>query len=256
MISKFAIDEIESMQDKGLNPTPRDIIRLNALALKVHAAQGKAALDTAYLLPRVAVIKGGRSFREPSIGHEVWIDEVMRFVDRTDHRSVLAVYCFALSRSAAELPRLDDLEKVNAMIRDFCKDYRDITVRQLDTAIDYVRYGADWVDGEEPTSDKKTDDDSPVEDDEESALASETDLSIAIGVLRDGVTVLSGLTLAEMKEMPRREVVAAIKKAGWIRGKQIGSDEETVALGNFYKTRDDIINRLTKEQSNGSAASV
>lgn len=50
MVSKRAEADVMDMWDAGLRPTFADIVRLNALALKVDGARGAFALG---VLPRV-----------------------------------------------------------------------------------------------------------------------------------------------------------------------------------------------------------
>ena len=77
MTSKMAIEDIEQMQAEGLKPTVKDIIRLNALAMKFERAKSKNAGSSIYLLPRVAFISDKVWFRQPTIGHEIWLSKVV-----------------------------------------------------------------------------------------------------------------------------------------------------------------------------------
>lgn len=74
MVSEMAMEDIEQMKREGLEPTPRDIIRLNALALKYERAKSKDVGMSLYQLPRVAFIDSKTWFRQPTIGHEIWFD--------------------------------------------------------------------------------------------------------------------------------------------------------------------------------------
>lgn len=74
MTSEMAVEDIEQMQAEGLKPTVKDIIRLNALALKYERAKSRNAGNTMYLMPRVAFIDDKTWFRQPTIGHELWFD--------------------------------------------------------------------------------------------------------------------------------------------------------------------------------------
>lgn len=76
MTSEMAVEDIEQMQADGLKPTVKDIIRLNALALKYERAKSRNADNSLYLMPRVAAIDSKHVFRQPTIGHEIWFDKV------------------------------------------------------------------------------------------------------------------------------------------------------------------------------------
>ena len=104
MTSELAKADIEEMWDEGLKPTVEDIVRLNALALKLEGARKKCAADSTEYLPRAAAISESVTFRQPTIGHEIWMEKVERFVEKGDCQSLLAVRAFALSRSLKSFP--------------------------------------------------------------------------------------------------------------------------------------------------------
>lgn len=53
MISKMAMEDIDSLAAEGINLTPQEIIRLNAFGLKVE--KGTDAAEQ-FALPRVALL--------------------------------------------------------------------------------------------------------------------------------------------------------------------------------------------------------
>ena len=63
MTSEMAVEDIERLQADGLKPTVKDIIRLNALALKFERVKSKYASSAMYLFPRVAFIDAKVYFR-------------------------------------------------------------------------------------------------------------------------------------------------------------------------------------------------
>ena len=69
MISTIAIADIKATISSGVKLTPEEIIRLNALGLKYDYAQSGAELR---IMPRLAWL-GDVAFREPTIGHEIWM---------------------------------------------------------------------------------------------------------------------------------------------------------------------------------------
>lgn len=251
MISKFAIDEIESMQDKGLNPTPRDIIRLNALALKVDEARGKNVRHSAELLPRIALLKPGVFFRQPTIGHELWITKALRWIRRGDYHSILAVNCYALSSPPDALPDADDPANVGKAVAEYAATMSEFTTDQLYAAIDYVKFGADHITGEQGSPEVEDDDGEPED------LNLDWDECVAVGTLSEGAAVLWGLSLAEMKTMTRAQLNAAIFRAYYFHGmKKQFEMSERIALGNFYSAKGEILERLEKEKQNGPAPAV
>ena len=128
--------------------TPEDIVRLNALAVRVGLSQKPVS---AVNLQRAVFMPCGIVLREPTISHEMWLEEVGRFMDFHETRVFEAVHFFALSRQWDDLPSTDDPEgivrKVFAFARRKMLPY---THEQLTAALDYALFGADWTAGEIP----------------------------------------------------------------------------------------------------------
>lgn len=70
MTSKLAKSEIEKWWSEGLHPSVDDIIKLNALGLKVE--KGSEAYNFA-ACPRVAFL-GDWTLFEPTVGKRIWMD--------------------------------------------------------------------------------------------------------------------------------------------------------------------------------------
>lgn len=244
MVSQFAIDEIERMEAEGLHPTPRDIIRLNAIGLRVEAARGCNAVDCTYLLPRVAAVSKDLSFRQPTVGHEIWLDRVNRFLKPGDYQSALAVNAYALTRPQSALPDPDDPATVEKAVKEFAATCKDLTRDQIYAAIHYVTYGADPTAGENAASPKKKN---------EGENADDYDFGecIALGVLNEGRAVLWGISEADMKNMTTAELHAVIERAYDFHQMKRGDDAEFWS-GRFYATIDEIAERLNKESGHGA----
>lgn len=237
MISQTAIATLEEFEAKGLHPTPRDVVRLNAIGLKLEASRGKHAATSTYLLPRVAAVSETLSFRQPTIGHEIWMQSVDRFIAPGDYQSMLAVRAFALSRPQSELPDPADPQSVKMAVDAFCRDCRDLTRDQIYAALNYVMYGCDPTVGE---SSAKRDEDEP---DEDSPDFTEC---IALGVLNEGRAVLWGITEADMRNMTARQLSDVIDRATYYHKVEQG---EVDWEGRYYATADEIEERLTSLRS-------
>ena len=237
MISEMAMADVAQMEADGLRPTPRDIVRLNALAL-VFEGRKKRDLESLYALPRVAAIDGKRWFREPTVGHEIWLSKVRRWIDENDFETLLAVYAFALSRSAADLPDGDSGEAVKKAVEAYADEMRDFTKEQIFAAIDYVKNGCGQTVGEEPPERKGSEDERECEDWTE---------CISLGVLHEGQAILFGVSESEMRKMTRRQLEAVIRRAYDVHGmsRRGGEDE---ALGDYNRTLDCIRERLETEK--------
>ena len=235
MLSETAIETLEDFRVAGLKPTDADVIRLNALGLKLEAANKKhAATDSNDYLPRVAQVTPSLAFRQPTIGHEIWLEKVGRFVRRGDYLSALAVNAYALSRPPSELPDGDSPEAVAAAVSAFCESCRDLTRDQIYAAIDYVTFGASPILGENPPPEPHEPDGSDAED---------WKSCVAIGVLHEGAVMLYGVTQSELESMTRQQVEEMIRRAWIFRGLSVPDDVRT-ARDNYYATVAEIRARL------------
>lgn len=234
MISQMCLEDIEALKSEGLEPTPSDIIRLNALACKYERQKSKFAFADAYSLPRIATIADGVWFRQPTIGHEIWLDKVSRFADIKDYDTVLALNAYALSRDSSELPDGDDIASVKKALEEYTSSMSCYMKDQIFAALDYVKNGL-HEDDELPERKKKDD-------------GSEDILEcIAIGVMHEAQAVMWGMTAAELKRLTRSQVEALVHKAYELHGWQMKGDEQS-ALGDYYVTLDCIRERLAAKK--------
>ncbi len=240
MISEMAMADIAEMEAAGLHPTPRDIVRLNALAL-VFEGRKRRNVQSLYGLPRVAAIDERRWFREPTVGHEIWLSKVRRWIDENDFETLLAVYAFALSRSAADLPDGDSGEAVKKAVEAYADEMRDFTKEQIFAAVDYVKNGCDSTVGEEPPERKGS-------EDGDGGEAEDWTECIALGVLHEGQAILFGVSESEMRKMTRRQLEAVIRRAYDVHGMSRRGEEDE-ALGDYNRTLDSIRERLEDEKS-------
>lgn len=233
MVSEMAIADITQLQNQGYNLTPRDIIKLNALALKFEREKSKESFKSLYTLPRIAAIDDGMYFRQPSIGHEIWLDTVDRWIDTTDYGTVLTVNAFALSRDVDDLPDANNRKEITKQINKFIKLMRKYTTDQIFAAVNYVK------------NDISEFNESPIRDDKNVDDVDWCD-SVAVGVLREGQAVLFGVTEKEMLSMTRESLRLVIDRAYEMHGME-KKDSGDYLLGEYYSTLDYIKNKLEKE---------
>ena len=242
MVSEIAVADIEEMRAEGLNPSVRDIIRLNALALKMQAAKKKSPATSLDYLPRVAAISDKVSFRQPTIGHEIWLGKVDRIVAPT-YQTALAVKAYALSRPASELPDPDNPESVRVAVEAFAATCADFTRDQIYAALDYVIYGASALVGEHPEPPPPSDGEERVPDGTEDEDWREC---IAVGVLHEGHVALFGMSRTDMERMTRRQLEDAIMRAYIFHHFDV-SDAAKERTNEYYATREAIRERLKGE---------
>ena len=236
MTSALAKADIEEMWDERLKPTVEDIVRLNALALKLEGAKKKCAADSTEYLPRVAAISDSVTFRQPTIGHEIWIDKVERFVENGDYQSLLAVRAFALSRSLDKLPDPDEKKTLQKVIQDYADTLKDFTQDQVMAAIEYVVVGCSPT-AQEYAARRKSVEKCDGFDGEDWAHC------VAAGVLREGQVALWGASAAELETMTRKQLEDLILRAQYYRDFD-RSEAVKRAQGRYYDTLFEIKERL------------
>jgi hypothetical protein len=227
MVSSMFLKDYRRMAAEGVKLAPEDIIRLNALAVKAKlAAEPFAAMH----LPRV-VFLDGFTLREPTLGHEIWLERVTRWFDLEDERVFRYVYSFALSRAADELPDADNAKRCIRKVYAFAeRKVLKLTRDQLDDAIDYAIFGADWTAGElaAPREGKA------------GALADE---SLAVGVMCGAVARRLPLTLDEAKRMTLANLLEIQRRAEALDGKFDPDEAKKEPLADYIRTREEIRQR-------------
>lgn len=238
MISETAIESLDDMIAEGLKPTPRDIVRLNAMGLKLEAAKAKDQIDSTWYLPRVARISRDVFFRQPAVGHDIWLQKAGRWCDMTDPQTVLALDCYALSRPPEDLCDGDDPANVERATAEYAQRLSSFTREQLYAAITYVRFGYRPEACERPPLDDDSDD------------VPDVNLCVAVGWLNHGAAILSGITLADLRTMPLESLRGVVRQARARQGDRVTSPADK-AEEDFYSTLNEIHDRLAKEKSDG-----
>ena len=251
MISQLAKDDLEQLRADGLSPTVEDIIRLNALGLKLEAEAKKRPTDSTDYLPRVAVLDTSLTLRQPAIGHEVWLEKVRRFVADNDADTILALHAFALSRSVDDLPDGDDARSVEKAVAAFCRDCRHFSREQIFAAVEYATFGASPASAEAPARQAPDSAEAPARQAPDSSRRSFAEAEaedwrecVAAGILAYGQIVLFGASVAELSRLTRRQVRDMIRRAYIFHGLETPNYLE-IAQGDYYATLTAIRERLT-----------
>lgn len=240
MTSEMAREDIEKLQSEGLYPSVKDIIRLNGLALKYERVKKQRSFSSMWYLPRVAAVSNDMWFRQPTIGHDIWISQVSQWINMTNYGTSLAVYAYALSRDWKDLPDANDRTVVQKAIDDFLKTLGGYTEEQVLAALEYVQSGLSAVDDEYGEPKKETGE----EDDEEDE---DWGLCISLGTLNKAKAVLWGVTETEAKSMTREELDDVIEKSYKFHNVD-ADDSGKYELGAYYRTLDAIRERLEEEK--------
>lgn len=157
MLADILKKDIRQYAAKGVDFTPEDIVRLNALAVRVklsqHPCQG-VHLPRCVFMPPASFFGRELVLREPTIAHELWLEQAAKRIDVADERNFLFLHAFALSVADVDaLPDpFDGRAVVRAVFKFAAKHLARYTTDQLRNAVDYVLFGADWTAGETAVS--------------------------------------------------------------------------------------------------------
>lgn len=230
MVSELAIAEIDELARAGIALSPREIIRLNAYGLKVERSEDAAEM---FALPRVAFL-GDHALREPTIGHEIWMAEASAFCNFADAPTELAVHAAALMVFDADrLPRLSGWcvrARLFAFVSKAMRRLRNFTAAQIRVAVDYAEFGADETIGEKPPR-------MPQEREEDEGNAN---LSVAVGVLLDGVVAGLGASVADLRKLGAAKVAKMTARAYQLKGADVAKAAKSRAEGEFYAVLEEI----------------
>lgn len=237
MVSELAIAEIEELAGDGVALSPREIIRLNAYGLKVERNEDAAE---AFALPRVAFL-GDHALREPTIGHEIWLAEAAAFCNFADAPTELAVHAAALmAPDADKLPKLSGWfvrARLYAFVSKAMRRLRKFTATQIRVAVDFAEFGADETIGEKPPR-------MPQEREEDDRNAN---LSVAVGVLLDGVVSGLGVSVADLRKLGAAKVAKMAERAYQLKGADMAKVSKSRASGEFYAVLEEIKAAHAKE---------
>ena len=234
MISKMAMADIEALRADGIDVPPREVVRLNALGLRVERGPESADLFAA---PRVAFV-GDVVIREPSLGAEMWLRQALDAFDGDDEQTYFTLRVLSCVVPWRELPDPADQKAVRKAIKATLKRLSDATLRQLDNALEWCIGGNLPETGEKPPP-------RPVADDSSAADAEDMPerYSPEFGLFYRGMAVRIG-TAADMKDMTTSAMLAVCDRAETIAATSAlggGSDrkaEKNKATGDYYRALD------------------
>lgn len=227
MTSKLAIEDIEEIIRQGGTVSPSDVIRLNALGLKIT---DNPAYELA-VLPRAASLEGVL-FKQPTIEQDMFLDDAAR-VFNNDKASILALEAYVLAHDEVEWkdlrhPKLFAI-KVSVWVK---ANLGKVTAVQLRRVLDYCLYGVDPDTGEMPA----------LMADEKEQLKSGigTDKSWALAKYLHATSL--GIDSPAALRATSPQLAAMIERA-YLINKIPLSNKETSATAEYYMTLDDIKKR-------------
>ena len=227
MVSELAIEDITKIIAEGGTVAPRDVIRLNALGLKITD-------DPSYelaALPRVASLEG-IVLKQPSIEQDMLLDEATRIYN-ADKSTILALEAYVLSRDSVDWEELRSPKIFAVKVGGWVKaNLGKVTAAQLRRTIDYCLYGVDPDTGEMPV----------LMADEKEVVKSGigTDKSWALAKYLHSTSI--GIDSAAALRATSPQLSAMIERAYLIRKIPL-SDKDKQATAEYYMTLDDVRKR-------------
>lgn len=235
MVSDLFMKDYKAMTAAGVVFTPEDVVRLNALAVKVRLSKDPCrgvCLPRAVFMPRDSVWRAPIVFREPTLGHEMWLERVVDDAEGIGGVDQSLVYAYALSREVWELPDPSNRRRTFRKIYRFARRLAAFTRAQLEDALGYALHGADWTAGEvEPA---------PAGDDDDDAVRPSPSVGCYVEAIVHGVH----LSLEDAKRMTASEIHEVIMRRLVEERKVDASALRNRAFAAYVRARDEIRKRL------------
>ena len=246
--------DYRQMTAQGVVFTPEDIVLLNALSVKTQLSPTAARdvhLPRLAFLPRDSWWRAPLVLREPTVGHDLWLEQAAGIIDTSKDEVFLFLHAFALSHHTGKLPDVMRPSRViKAVFRFAEKRLCRFTRAQLQSAVEYCLYGADWTVGAKaPVGagvDKRC---SGKKEDENSALHLHLDStpSPTIGLLTDCRMLRLPISLDDARQMTASELTEAINRA-WDQDEKFNPKRaHAAAFGEYVRAREAIRARAVTE---------
>ena len=241
--------DYRQMKAQGVEFTPEDIVLLNALAVKVRLSRNAARTTH---LPRLAFLPKRRSgvlaafrreivLREPTIAHEMWLEQAQQYITIDCDRTFDLIYGYALAHPAEKLPDIFDPKHLIRTVFTWCaKHLAHLTREQLSAAVDYVLFGADWTACEHCSLGRL--DDCKIESPNH-PITQSSNPSPTIGLLTEARAIRLPITLDDAKRMTASELDEAITRCFANDHKLDFDAEHHRAMGEYVRARNAIRKR-------------
>lgn len=233
MVSELALEDIARIEMEGGRVAPRDVVWLNALALRI-TADPSCSLGA---LPRVCVVEDVL-IRQPSIAQDILLDELDALFDH-DEGTTLAIEAYVLSHGTTEMPAHPNMfaVKVQGWLR---ATFKNTTAAELRRSVDFVLYGATPdVDELPPIPEQK--------DGEEKKDATPRSSSLADWQMASALGIDSHAALATTSEA----LAAMIETAYLVAHKCPMSKEDTRRAGDYYRALEEVRKRSFPQKLDG-----
>lgn len=234
MISPTAIADIKTAISSGVEFKPEEIIRLNALGLRYDYSRDGSEMR---IMPRVAWL-GDVAFREPTIGHEIWMYEAADIFDFDNGETRVKVRAYCLATPPLELPAMTEgLSSIKRKVQEFCRGkLSSYTLGQVANALMFAEYGDVQTAMEIPAPKQRS-------RRKRSKPVREGDYCYEVGLLRNGILLKLG-TPDKLKDMTVSELETLIIESMKIDnrfGVEYAKNLTSSAFADYRRTLDCIL---------------
>lgn len=233
MLSKMAEQDIEALISEGCVVHPSDVIRLNALALKIEKRPDFRLAS----LPRIAVI-GDVIFRQPTIAQDIFLDDASAIVNN-DPASMLALEAYVLANPDGDYEKLKHplwfRRKCAKWLKEKLGDQQATEVRR---ALDFCLYGVDPRTGETPVYMSDVD--------IETIGVPDSPLSKALRLWFSATTY--GMDSVATLKATSEQLEAMLERAYYLNEMMSAKDEEKQATAEYFATLEDVKKRAYAER--------
>lgn len=233
MTSHLAMEDIEALIDEGCVVHPADVVRLNALALKIE----KRPDFRFATLPRVALC-GGVLFQQPTIAQDIFLDSLMEIFSQ-DEGTILALEAYVLAHPDETFDNPPTFPRIFALkcIKWIRKHLKNETAEKVRCAIDYCKYGMNPMDGEYPIY--------VTDETFEKWYGEAGSLSTAMKKYIQACTY--GIAPEAALRATSQTLTAMIERAAMLKEMNIGEDEKT-ATAEYYVVLDEVKKKAYTER--------
>ena len=254
-LSDQFLKDYRQMSAQGVKFTPEDIVLLNALSVKTQISSTAARdvhLPRLAFLPRDSWWRAPLVLREPTVAHDLWLEMAERWIDTSRDENFLFLHAFALSRHPGKLPDANAPKRAIKAVFTFAgKRLAKFTRRQLQGAVDYALFGADWTFG--AAAPKKVEKKGGGGEDSAVHLHLDSPPSPTIGLLTDCRMLRLPISLDDAMRMTASELTEAINRAWDQGGKFDPKRAHSRAFGEYVRAREAIRARSLTVPSRPSA---
>lgn len=234
MVSELALEDIARIEREGGHVAPRDVVWLNALALRITADPS----CTLGALPRVCVVEDVL-IRQPSIAQDILLDELDALFDH-DEGTTLAIEAYVLSHGTTEMPAHPNMfgVKVQGWLR---ATFHETTAAELRRAVDFVLYGASPdVDELPPLPEQKEKDGQKKDETPRSSSLADFQMASALGIDSTAALAATSESLAGM-----------IETSYLVSHKCPLTKEDARRAGDYYRALEEVRKRSFPQKQEG-----